>query len=906
MTVAVKKYKLFKVCKELNVGMDTVRPFLEEKGLKVSGPNTSISEEVYQEILENFSREKEIADQLHFRKSHSDDGEQEGVEADSAEEEPEKSIYIQAIERSIEERMEEIIREEEVDEKKPEKKKSATKKKSAAKEEVEEVGDEVVEEAKEIIDETVEAPAEGSLDEQTKENIEEVKKEAKDVEPVVPEAKEEPKKKAPAVLRKIDLDSIEDTDKKKRKTRAKDRVATAREDAKKEKDEKRRKALEMIRKDEKRKKRVLRPGETEKGEAPKRQRAKKQKRKTVDQKEVQETVKKTLATIDDRLKKPKKRRKVKEDTGEVIEENVIYASEFISASDLANLMDVPVGEIITKCLELGLVVSINQRLDIDTIELLAGEWEYTVVKEEEYASDLIEEIEDQDADLDDSDPRSPIVTIMGHVDHGKTSLLDFIRKSNVVDGESGGITQHIGAYEVEKEGNKITFLDTPGHEAFTAMRARGAQVTDIVILIIAADDEVKPQTDEAIDHSKAAGVKLIIAINKIDKPEANTERIKQQLSERNILVEDWGGEYQIAEISAKTGAGVDALLEKVLLEADMLDLKANIQKKAVGTVIESRLDKGKGVIASVLVQNGTLNIGDPFIAGQYSGKVRALLNDSMVKIKSAGPSQPVQVLGFDGLPQAGDRFIVMADEHSVKEISAKRQRIKREQDFRQVKLITLDQISESIKIGGVKELGVIIKADVDGSAEALADSLLKLSTPEVNIQIIRKAVGPISESDVILATASDTIIVAFHVRANNKAKEMAANEKVEIRYYKVVYDAINDVRLALEGLLGTEKTEENVGTVEIRETFKISRLGTIAGCQVKSGKIARNSRIRLFREDVEVYEGALSSLKRFKDDAKEVLSGFECGLQIQNYNDIKVGDIIEVFEIKETKRTLDR
>jgi len=906
MTVAVKKYKLFKVCKELNVGMDTVRPFLEEKGLKVSGPNTSISEEVYQEILENFSREKEIADQLHFRKSHSDDGEQEGVEADSAQEEPEKSIYIQAIERSIEERMEEIIREEEVDEKKPEKKKSATKKKSAAKEEVEEVGDEVVEEAKEIIDETVEAPAEGSLDEQTKENIEEVKKEAKDVEPVVPEAKEEPKKKAPAVLRKIDLDSIEDTDKKKRKTRAKDRVATAREDAKKEKDEKRRKALEMIRKDEKRKKRVLRPGETEKGEAPKRQRAKKQKRKTVDQKEVQETVKKTLATIDDRLKKPKKRRKVKEDTGEVIEENVIYASEFISASDLANLMDVPVGEIITKCLELGLVVSINQRLDIDTIELLAGEWEYTVVKEEEYASDLIEEIEDQDADLDDSDPRSPIVTIMGHVDHGKTSLLDFIRKSNVVDGESGGITQHIGAYEVEKEGNKITFLDTPGHEAFTAMRARGAQVTDIVILIIAADDEVKPQTDEAIDHSKAAGVKLIIAINKIDKPEANTERIKQQLSERNILVEDWGGEYQIAEISAKTGAGVDALLEKVLLEADMLDLKANIQKKAVGTVIESRLDKGKGVIASVLVQNGTLNIGDPFIAGQYSGKVRALLNDSMVKIKSAGPSQPVQVLGFDGLPQAGDRFIVMADEHSVKEISAKRQRIKREQDFRQVKLITLDQISESIKIGGVKELGVIIKADVDGSAEALADSLLKLSTPEVNIQIIRKAVGPISESDVILATASDTIIVAFHVRANNKAKEMAANEKVEIRYYKVVYDAINDVRLALEGLLGTEKTEENVGTVEIRETFKISRLGTIAGCQVKSGKIARNSRIRLFREDVEVYEGALSSLKRFKDDAKEVLSGFECGMQIQNYNDIKVGDIIEVFEIKETKRTLDR
>jgi translation initiation factor IF-2 len=661
----------------------------------------------------------------------------------------------------------------------------------------------------------------------------------------------------------------------------------------------------MIRKDEKRKRRMMRTGEMALGEVSKRPRTKKQKKKAVDQKEVQDTVKKTLATIDDKLKKPKKRRKVKDETGEIVEENLIYASEFISASDLANLMDVPVGEIITKCLELGLVVSINQRLDIDTIELLAGEWEYTVVKEEEYASDLLEEIEEEDADIEDNEIRSPIVTIMGHVDHGKTSLLDYIRKSNVVEGESGGITQHIGAYEVEKNGNKITFLDTPGHEAFTAMRARGAQVTDIVILIIAADDEVKPQTDEAIDHSRAAGVKMIIAINKTDKPEANAERVKQQLSERNILVEDWGGEVQCAEISAKTGAGIDELLEKVLLEADLLDLKANREKKAKGTVIESRLDKGKGVISSVLVQNGTLGIGDPFIAGQYSGKVRALMDDNLKRVKSAGPSQPVQVLGFDGLPQAGDRFLVMSDEHTVKEISAKRQQIKREQDFRQVRLTTLDQISESIKIGGLKELRVLVKADVDGSAEALSDSLLKLSTKEVSVQVIRKAVGPISESDVLLAVASDAVIIGFHIRANVKAKELAMQENVEIRYYKVVYDVINDIRLALEGLLGTEKTEENIGTVEIRETFKISRVGTVAGCYVKSGKITRNSRIRLFRDDIEIYEGTLTSLRRFKEDVKEVATGFECGLQIQNYNDLKVGDIVEAFEIGERKRTLE-
>jgi translation initiation factor IF-2 len=897
MAVTVKKYKLFKVCKELNVGMDTVRPFLEKKGLKISGPNTPIPEDVYQDILQNFSREKEMADQLYQRKSHSDDDEMEMDERAGMQEPPEKSIYVQAIERSIEERMEEMIREEE---EQPEPPKKTTKKKAVKQAEGEEPAETLKAEEQQAVEAGAEpVPEAGEAEEKEVAPAEE----AAGVEGKAA-GEEKPEVKKSAVIRKIDLDSIAETDKKKKKTKAKEKLSRTRDEGKLEKDEKRRKALEMIRRDEKRKRHIRGP-ELVPGEESKRQRSRKQKKKTVDQKEVQDTVKKTLASIDDRLKKPKKRRKMKTESGEVVEENVIYASEFISANDLANLMDVPIGDIITKCLELGLVVSINQRLDIDTIELLAGEWGFKVIKEEEYASDLIEEIEDQDAEMPDDQPRSPIVTIMGHVDHGKTSLLDFIRKSNIVEGESGGITQHIGAYEVEQNGRKITFLDTPGHEAFTAMRARGAQVTDIVILIIAADDEVKPQTDEAIDHSKAAGVKMIIAINKIDKPEANPERIKQQLAERNILVEDWGGKVQCAEISAKTGQGVDDLLEKVSLEADLLDLKANDQKKAIGTVIESRLDKGKGVVATVLVQNGTLHIGDPFIAGQYSGKVRALLNDFLLQIKSAGPSQPVQVLGIDGLPQAGDRFLVMSDEQTVKEISVKRQRIKREQDFRQVKLTTLDQISANIKIGGVKELHVIVKADVDGSAEALSDSLLKLSTEEVTVHVIRKAVGPISESDVLLAAASHAIIVAFHVRANVKAKELAHNENVEIRYYKVVYDAINDVRLALEGLLGTEKTEENVGTVEIRETFKISRLGTIAGCYVKSGKITRNSRIRLFRDDVEVYEGTLGSLKRFKDDAKEVSSGFECGLQLHNYNDIKVGDIIEVFEISEKKRTLD-
>ena len=566
-------------------------------------------------------------------------------------------------------------------------------------------------------------------------------------------------------------------------------------------------------------------------------------------------------------------------------------------------MDVSVSEIITKCLELGLVVSINQRLDLDTIQLLAEEYEYTI-EESEVTEFVDEEFEEEEEDEANLESRAPIVTIMGHVDHGKTSLLDHLRQSNIVDGEAGGITQHIGAYEVDYKGKKITFLDTPGHEAFTAMRARGAQVTDVVILIIAADDAVMPQTVEALDHAKAAGVKIVIAINKIDKPGADAERIKQQLADRDVLVEEWGGSFQCAEISAKKGEGIDTLLEKVLLESEMLDVKANPNRLASGYVIESRLDKGKGAIATVLVQNGSLKVGDNFVAGSFYGKVRALLNEKDERLKKVRPAEPALVVGFMGVAQAGDRFMVTRDEKTARDISTKRLQLKREQDAKQHKLMTLSQISEQIKFGGVSELPILVKADVDGSTEALADSLISLNTEEVKVQIIRKAVGPISESDVLLATASGAVIIGFHVRANAKARELAQKENVDIRIYQVIYDAINDIKLALEGMLAPTVEENVIGQAEIRDTFKISRLGVIAGCYVLSGKILRNNKVRLVRDDVEIYKGNIASLKRFKDDKREVASGFECGIQIEGYNDLKVGDIIESYELSEVKRQL--
>lgn len=585
-----------------------------------------------------------------------------------------------------------------------------------------------------------------------------------------------------------------------------------------------------------------------------------------------------------------------------LDKNVIKVTEFVSVNELANMMNVPANEIIATCMNMGLFVSINQRLDAETMAIVADEFDYKV----EFVSvDLQESIEVEDDDESELTPRPPIVTVMGHVDHGKTKLLDHIRNANVIAGEAGGITQHIGAYSVElTNGRQITFLDTPGHEAFTAMRARGAQITDVAIIVVAADDGVMPQTIEAINHAQAAGVPMVFAINKIDKPHANPEKIKEALAKMNILVEDWGGKFQSQEISAKTGLNIEDLLEKVLLEAELLDLKANHEKNAVGTIIESSLDKGRGYVATLLVQAGTLNIGDVVLAGTHTGKVKAMFNERGKRIDVAGPSTPVMILGLDGAPQAGDKFNVMDNEREAKEIAVKRGQLQREQGLRSQKHITLDEIGRRIAIGNFQELNVIVKGDVDGSVEALSDSLIKLSTPEIQVNIIHKAVGQISEGDVLLAAASNAIIVGFQVRPSMQARRLAEKEEIEIRMYSIIYNAIEEVKAAMEGMLSPEIREEIVATLEVREAFKINKVGTIAGCIVKEGKIKRDTKVRIIRDGIVVYSGELGSLKRFKDDVREVVTGLECGLNITNFNDIKAGDIIEGYDTKEFKKKL--
>ncbi len=580
---------------------------------------------------------------------------------------------------------------------------------------------------------------------------------------------------------------------------------------------------------------------------------------------------------------------------------VLKLTEFVSVADLASLMDVPVQQVIMTCMNLGMFVSINQRLDAEALTIIADEFgfEATFPSEEE---EVVEEIPDAEEDLTG---RAPIVTIMGHVDHGKTSLLDYIRKTKVVASEAGGITQHIGAYDVMTEsGRSITFLDTPGHEAFTAMRARGAKVTDVVIIVVAADDAVMPQTKEAINHAQVAGVPIVIAINKIDKPAANPEKIKEELAQINILVEDWGGKYQCQEISAKKGNGVEDLLEKVILESDILELKANPNRLAQGTIIEASLDKGRGYVATVLVQTGTLKVGDFMLCGSIYGKVKAMYDDTGSRIESAGPSTPVQVLGLNNAPQAGDKFNVMENEREAKELANKREQIQREQSIRTKKHITIDEIGRRIALGTFKELNLIIKGDVDGSVEALADSLLKLSTDEVAVRILHKAVGQISEADVMLASASDAIIIGFQVRPSAQARRQAENEEIEIKLYSIIYDAINDIKDAMEGMLAPKVEEVIVGNVDIREVFKISKVGNVAGCYVTEGYIKRNNGIRVIRDGIVIHTGALEALKRFKDDVSEVKFGYECGLKIKNFNDIQVGDTIESFEERETKRSL--
>jgi len=584
------------------------------------------------------------------------------------------------------------------------------------------------------------------------------------------------------------------------------------------------------------------------------------------------------------------------------DKNVIRVTEFVSVNELANLMHVPVNEVISSCMSLGVMVSINQRLDAETLVLVAEEFNYTV---EFVTVELQESITEEKDDENDLIPRPPIVTVMGHVDHGKTKLLDYIRNANVIAGEAGGITQHIGAYGVELEdGRQITFLDTPGHEAFTAMRARGAQITDVAIIVVAADDGVMPQTLEAINHAQAAGVPMVFAINKIDKSTANPDKIKESLANMNILVEDWGGKYQSQEISAKSGLNISTLLDKVLLEAEMLELEANPKKHASGTVIESSLDKGRGYIATLLVQSGTLRVGDIMLAGYHSGRVKAMYNERGKRIEEAGPSTPVLVLGLTGAPQAGDKFNIMDTEKEAKEIANKREQLQREQGLRTQKHITLDEIGRRIAIGSFKELNIIVKGDVDGSVEALSDSLIKLSTEEIQVNVIHKAVGQISEGDILLAAASNAIVIGFQVRPSLQARKLAEKEEIDIRIYSIIYNAINEIKSAMEGMLSPEIKEEIQATLEIMETFKITKVGTIAGCMVKEGKIKRNSKVRIIREGIVVYSGELASLKRFKDDVKEVVSGQDCGLNIENYNDIKVGDIIEAYETFEVKKKL--
>ncbi|WP_114491213.1 translation initiation factor IF-2 [Candidatus Ulvibacter alkanivorans] len=630
--------------------------------------------------------------------------------------------------------------------------------------------------------------------------------------------------------------------------------------------------------------------------------------------EVQRQVRETLEKLQGKSSKGKgaKYRREKRDSHrqktedelaqQEMDSKLLKVTEFVTVSEVATMMDVPVTKIISACMSLGMMVTMNQRLDAETLSIVADEFGYDV---EFITADIEESIQEEEDAPEDLEPRAPIVTVMGHVDHGKTSLLDYIREENVIAGESGGITQHIGAYGVQLEnGQKIAFLDTPGHEAFTAMRARGAQVTDLAIIVVAADDDIMPQTKEAISHAQAAGVPIVFAINKIDKPTANPDKIKEGLASMNLLVEDWGGKIQSHDISAKTGEGVNELLEKVLLEAELLELTANPDKPANGTVVEAFLDKGRGYVSTILVQGGTLRIGDYVLAGQHSGKVKAMHDERGNKIKKAGPSTPVSILGLDGAPQAGDKFNVFEDEREAKDIAGRRTQLQREQSVRTQRHITLDEIGRRIALGEFKELNIILKGDVDGSVEALTDSFQKLSTEEIQVNIIHKAVGPITESDVLLASASDAIIIGFNVRPMGNARQIADKEEIDIRTYSIIYDAINDLKDAMEGMLSPEMKEEVTGTAEIRETFKISKVGTIAGCMVLTGKIFRNSGIRLIREGVVVHTGELDSLKRFKDDVKEVSKGYDCGIQIKNYNDIKEGDTIEAFQEVAVKKKL--
>lgn len=860
------KIRLYKYAAEINLSSENLIDFLKSKGYEIKSHQSILTEEMINAVNAHFKKDIEKAEQ-HYKKL----AEFNKKRAEKSEKE-EKGAKAEVKEEPEEEVKEIIITDIKVEEEQP----------------AENVEEPQVEE---VVSEMLEAETAETA------SVSEVADKSEKDKFVSPKDVEAKKVKGLKVVGKIDLEEG------KRDKKSVNKEVPAPKDETTE-----------VTKKKKRPKTKKKAGDETVAEEPLIVKKKKRVKKfEIDEKEVKAAIKKTMLSMDDTLitsraairKKKRKEREAEEERLlelKTLEKNKIKVNEYIAVSELANLMNVPVGDVISKCIGLGLMVSINQRLDVETITLVADEFGYEVEFQKEYTAEVLEDFDDDEASLK---PRPPVVTIMGHVDHGKTSLLDYIRRTNVVAGESGGITQHIGAYQVEVDGGKqITFLDTPGHEAFTAMRARGAQLTDIVVLVIAADDAVMPQTVEALNHAQAAGVPIIIAINKIDKPGANPDKIKQQMADRNVLVEDWGGKYQCVHLSAKTGLNVDLLLEKIILEADLLDLKANPDRNARGAVVESQLDKGRGVTATVLVQKGTLRIGAPFIAGIHHGKVRAMFDERGNKVFEAPPSSPVLVLGFEGAPQAGDSFIVLDSEREAREISLKRQQLKREQDQKQVHHVTLDEIAKQISIGGVKELALIVKGDVDGSVEALSDSLMKLSNQEVVVRVIHKGVGGISESDVLLAAASNAIIIGFHVRPNMNARKLAENQKVDIRLYSVIYNAINEVKSALEGLLSPVISEEVTATVEVRDTFKVPKSGTVAGCYVVDGKIARSNKIRLIRDGIVIHEGSIGNLRRFKDDVREVDAGYECGINIESFNDVKVGDIIEAYKLVETKKTL--
>lgn len=921
-----KPKKLFKVASEFNVSTKSIVDTLADQGFELPNkPNSKVTSDMYQALEDVYGQDKaksqeheKVREEYESRRSDIKANRNETVSIDSflepiddldpIDEPVEKPAEVEPPapeEEPVPEPVEEppAVEETEVPSEEPEEEEETT--------DPEEVETPVAEQEDET--EEPEPVAEESID--SDEDIQEEEDEDED------EGEEEPDEDEPE--EDVDDDESESDEEsiirgragKLKGTKVIGKVSVTKSSKKKMKKRKRKKdrtpeeeaaAAEKPRKE----------SSSDKGK--KKSSRKKGKKSKIDEEDVEKKMKETMQQMKSsgtvgskRQKRRRQRREEREEERQLqeelegLEDEVLEVTEFITVSDLAELLDVKPNDVITTCMSIGMMVSINQRLDASTIELVAEEFDRDVefVDAEEMIDEIEEEAEDDPEDLE---TRAPIITVMGHVDHGKTSLLDYIRKTKVAAGEAGGITQHVGAYAVTTDdGRKITFLDTPGHEAFTAMRSRGAQATDIVILVVAADDSVMPQTIEAINHAKAAGVSIVIAINKIDKPEANPERIKQQLSEHEVMVEEWGGENQSAEVSAMTGQGIEELLEKVLIEAELMELKANPDRRASGVVLESRVDKGKGIIANILVQNGTLRIGDPFVAGPCFGRVRAMENEHGKRLTEAGPSTPIQLMGFDDIPQSGDRMIVPADEKTAKEIANQRQKLKREQSLRKAKHLTLDDLSRRLALGEVSELNIIIKADVDGSIEALSGALQKLSTDEVAVNIIHTGSGAITESDVLLASASEGIIIGFQVRPTANARKLAEAESIDVRLFSVIYDAVDEVRDALEGLLSPELKEQMIGVAQVRDTFKVSKIGTIAGCYVTDGKINRNLPVRVIRDGVVIYDGKIDSLKRFKEDVKDVQSGYECGISIVGYNDIKVGDEIECYEITEEKRKLE-